>query len=101
MCDLTAVQVAALKGRLDMVHLLLKAGAVLDLPKRGRRVQATELAEGHIAVASLLRDWKDDESLVDLLGSTVAQPAQVPRVYEPKRRSPSGGARLSTGSSKS
>lgn len=82
--SVTALEVAANEGRLDKVHLLLRAGADLHLPKRKRRVRAAELAErwGYVAIASSLRDWKDDENLETLLGDTVAQPAEESRVVE-------------------
>lgn len=67
-----------------MVHLLLKAGADLHLPKHKRRVRAAENAEykGYVAIASLLRDWEDDENLEALLESPVCQPLAEDGVME-------------------
>lgn len=53
----TALEGAAEHGRLDMVQLLINAGADSHLPGRQRYRTAATLAvqEGHIAVANILR----------------------------------------------
>lgn len=52
---ITALLEAVLWGRLDMVHLLLKAGADLHLPEALRYVEAAKEAyrRGYIAIASI------------------------------------------------
>jgi ankyrin repeat protein len=71
----TPLRDAASYGRLDTVYLLLKAGADLHLPKHERYVEATEAARqrGHIAIATILENWKVNEGLERSLCITVSQ----------------------------
>ncbi|KAH7317270.1 ankyrin repeat-containing domain protein [Rhexocercosporidium sp. MPI-PUGE-AT-0058] len=68
----TALQLAASAARLDMVHLLLKAGADLHLPKDMRYIRAANKARGmgHIAIATMLENWKAEDALVDAITTT-------------------------------
>jgi ankyrin repeat protein len=71
----TSLREAASWGRLDMVHLLLKAGADPHLPKDERYVRAAEDARrrGHIAITTILENWKVDEVLECALSTAVPQ----------------------------
>lgn len=71
----TSLQTAVRNGRLDMVYLLLKAGADLHLPKEMQYVRAIKAARegGHIAIATILENWKVDDVLEHALGTTISQ----------------------------
>jgi ankyrin repeat protein len=80
----TALIVAAINGRLDIVHLLLKAGADLHLPKEKRYIEAVEGAErrGHIAIATVLKDYKVDKDFIALLGTSIPKTREERVVIE-------------------
>lgn len=58
----TALELAAAKGRLDMVQLLINAGAETHLSgsKRYRRAEYVARRRSHIAVANLLKSYFED-----------------------------------------
>lgn len=58
-----ALGVAAYHGRLDILHLLLKAGADMHLPVEERYMRAATLARnnGHIFIAECLEEWDIEE----------------------------------------
>jgi ankyrin repeat protein len=80
----TALTWAAMHGRLDMVHLLLKAGADLHLPKHKRYVKAAAGARemGHIAIATVLETWKIDEALERSIGTGISRNGEEGFVIE-------------------
>ena len=57
---MSPLESAAYHGRLDILHLLLEAGADMDLPIERRYVDAIQEArkEGHIVIAEILEKWK-------------------------------------------
>ena len=59
----TALELAAWGGYLDILHVLLKAGADMHLPIEERYVKAIDLARqgGHIVVEEILEGWAKGE----------------------------------------
>lgn len=59
----TALETAAKCGRLDILHVLLKAGADMHLPPEERYVRAANFARenDHIVIAEILEEWDEGE----------------------------------------